>query len=90
MIGYEVLKNEKWMKNICGRHGPSEMPVPTDSVIARFISTLKRFCNKEYGKNVWQYRSHDHVIRNEKDYQEIWNYIEHNAQKWEADRFYRE
>ena len=83
-----VKKQEKWMKNICGRHGPSEMPVPTDSVIARFISTLKRFCNKEYGKNVWQYRSHDHIIRNEKEFQMIWEYVENNPLKWEEDCFY--
>ena len=35
--------------------GPSRTPVPTvqNSVPSRFVSTLKRFCNKEYGTNIW-------------------------------------
>lgn len=52
------------------------------SVIARFVGTLKRFCNKEYGENIWQARYYDHVIRNQQDYNEIWEYIENNPRKW--------
>ena len=63
-------------------NGPSGTPVPTDSVIARFISTFKRFCNKEYGKNIWQRGSYDHIIRNEEDYNESLSYIENNTLKW--------
>ena len=35
--------------------GPSGTPVPTvqNSVPSRFVSTFKRFCNKEYGTNIW-------------------------------------
>ena len=68
--------------------GPSGTPVPTNSLIAQFVSTFKRFCNKEYGKNIWQARSNDHIIRNEKDYQKIWEYIDTNAIKWKQDCFY--
>ena len=63
-------------------NGPSGMPVPTDSLIARFISTFKRFCNKEYGKNIWQRGSYDHIIRDEEDYIETLSYIENNSLKW--------
>ncbi len=57
--------------------------VPTrTSVIARFVGTFKRFCNKEYGINIWQSRYYDHVIRNQQDYDEIWQYIENNPRKW--------
>ena len=37
-----------------GDDGPSGTPVPTvqNSVVSRFLSTLKRFCNKEYGNTV--------------------------------------
>ena len=41
--------------------GPSRTPVPTNSYIAQLISTFKRFCNKDIGKNIWQYRSYDHI-----------------------------
>ena len=62
--------------------------VPTErtSLIARFVGTFKRFCNKEYGENIWQARYYDHVIRNQQDYDEIWQYIENNPLKWLLDR----
>ena len=37
---------------------------------------------------LWQRSFHDHVIRSQASYEKIWNYITHNAQKWEEDRFY--
>ena len=71
-------------------NGQSVRPVPTsnqkidntNSVVAKFVGTFKRFCNKEYGENIWQPRYYDHVIRNEQDYNEIWKYIENNPSKW--------
>ncbi len=70
--------------------GPSGTPVPTNqnSVISRFISTFKRFCNKECGTNIWQYRSYDHVIRNQRDYEEHINYIVKNPFCWYQDELY--
>ena len=37
---------------------------------------------------VWQSSFHDHVIRNEKDYQRIWAYIDANPANWLDDCFY--
>ena len=68
--------------------GPSGTPVPTNSAISQFVSTFKRFTNKEYGKNIWQYRSNDHIIRGDKDYLKIYEYIENNPAKWHEDCFY--
>ena len=70
--------------------GQSGTPVPTNvnSVVSRFVSTFKRFCNKEYGQNIWQSRYFDHIIRGEQDYQETWQYIENNPIKWVDDEFY--
>ncbi len=70
--------------------GPSRTPVPTNSLIAQFVSTFKRFCNKEYEKNIWQSRSNDHIIRGEKEYQKIWEYIDTNVLRWEKDCFYND
>lgn len=78
--------------NLCYRRylqGQASSPVPANSQIAQFISTFKRFCNREYGKNIWQLRSHDHIIRNETDYQKIWAYIDTNVIRWEKDCFYK-
>ena len=73
-------------------NGRSGTPAPTkgNSAVARFVSTFKRFCNKEYGENIWQRSYHDHIIRDEQDYREIWEYIEDNPRKWAQDRYYTE
>ena len=71
-------------------NGPSGRPVPTNSKIARFVGTFKRFCNKKYHFDIWQGRSHDHIIRSEKDYLKIWEYIDNNPAKWADDCFYME
>ena len=72
-------------------NGQSRTPVPTysniktenkNSTISNFVSTFKRFCNKEYGENIWQSRYYDHVIRNQEDYNEIFEYIENNPKKY--------
>ena len=39
---------------------------------------------------VWQTSFHDHVIRNQKDYERIWLYIEANPARWNEDCFYQE
>ncbi len=67
---------------VIGGHPGTGVPTPRTSTLARFISTFKRFCNKEYGENIWQSRYYDHVIRNQRDYDEIWEYIENNPRKW--------
>ena len=59
-----------------------------NSKLSIFVGTFKRMCNKEYGINLWQSRSHDHVIRGEKDYLKIWQYIEENPLRWQSDCFY--
>ena len=61
---------------------------PTNNRISQFIGTFKRFCNRAYGRNIWQARSYDHVIRGEQDYREIWAYIDENPIRWTADRFF--
>ena len=73
-------------------NGQSRTPVPTgaNSFVSQFVSTFKRFCNKEYGKNLWQSRFYDHIIRNQKDYEEHANYIHKNPLRWYHDELYTE
>ena len=79
-----------WVKG--DENGPSRTPVPTvqNSIPSRFVSTLKRFCNKEYGMNIWQARSFDHIIRNYNDYEEHRRYIYENPIRWYYDELYSE
>ena len=62
------------------------------SMIAPTISTVVRLMkgtvSKQAGFAVWQKGFYDHVIRNENDYQDIWNYIEGNPSKWTEDKLF--
>ena len=64
------------------RKGTSKAPSPTNAAIPHLISTFKRFCHREIGTPIFQRSYYDHVIRSQKDYDEIWQYIENNPMKW--------
>ncbi|MBQ9802986.1 MAG: transposase [Clostridia bacterium] len=89
---YVIMPNHIHILLHVKEKGPSGTPVPTmqNSTVARFVSTFKRFCNKEYGKNIWQYRSYDHIIRNRQDHEEHLRYIYENPLRWRFDQLYKE
>ena len=69
-------------------NGPSGTPAPTNETLPKLISTFKRFTNRRCGMQLWQRSYHEHVIRGESDYREIWEYIDTNPAKWAEDRYY--
>lgn len=62
-------------------------PLPN---ISRIVQQLKRQVSMRIGESILQTHFHDHVIRGDADYREIWEYIENNPQKWALDRYYSE
>ena len=70
--------------------GPSETPTPTNETLPMLVSTFKRFTNRRCVIQLWQRSYHEHVIRNEDDYRQIWEYIENNPARWVEDRYYIE
>ena len=86
-----------WLKENKNKtdNGQSRTPVPTNveranNACSQFVSTFKRFCNKEYGENIWQTRFNDHIIRNRDDYEEHVKYIYENPIRWYYDELYTE
>ena len=65
-------------------------PTRQTSTVSGCVSSLKRFVNKEIGKNIFQRSFYDHIIRSRKEYDEIYNYIQLNPQNWEKDELYTE
>ena len=63
-------------------HDGRPMAAPTVSTI---INQTKGILSKQAGFSIWQKGFYDHVIRNEKDYLEIWNYIEGNPYRLAED-----
>ena len=70
------------IKNQTGGHG--DPPLQVYDIIGRF----KSYTNSKHSNSLWQRSFHDHIIRGEKDYLKIWNYIDTNPQKWKEDCFY--
>lgn len=56
--------------------------------ISRVIKQWKGAITKQAGTSIWQKSFHDHIIRNEREYEKIWNYIDGNPLCWEKDCFY--
>jgi len=52
------------------------------SRVASIIRSIKTLTTKEIGEPIFQRSYYDHVIRNQQDYNEIWEYIENNPIKW--------
>ena len=53
-----------------------------------YIRYVKKGALKPFNNRLFQQSFHDHIIRDEKDYQKIWEYIDTNPLKWELDCFY--
>ena len=62
-----------------GRGGP-----PLHKIIGQFKSFTTHQCNQV----LWQRSFHDHVVRGEEDYREIWTYIFENPLRWRKDVLY--
>lgn len=56
--------------------------------ISRIVKQFKGAVTKQIGKSIWQRSFYDHIIRDEQDYVEKWNYIENNPARWLDDDLY--
>lgn len=56
--------------------------------VPTYVSTLKTLITKETGFSLFQRNFHDHIIRNEEEYEKIWDYIDLNPLNWAEDCFY--
>ena len=85
---YVIMPNHVHLLiSICA-DGPSGTPAPTNARIPTLVSVFKRFTNQKCGIPLWQRSYHDHIIRDEADYQKHWQYIDTNPIKWSEDEYY--
>ena len=61
------------------------MTAPT---IQWVVNQMKGIVSKKAGFSVRQKGFYDHVVRSQRDYLDIWNYIEGNPGNWEEDVLY--
>ena len=65
--------------------GTAELSVIIGQYKAAVTKSVRRFYPNIC---LWQRSFHDHIIRNQGDYERIWTYIEGNPSKWAEDCFY--
>ena len=89
---YVIMPNHVHLILFVRDSGSPRTSTPTEqtSLVSHFVSTFKRFCNKEYGMNIWQRGFYDHIIRCRADYEEIVKYIYENPLRWYYDELYAE
>ena len=56
--------------------------------VSRMVKQFKGSITKQIGRSIWQKSFHDHIVRNETEYLEIWQYIDENPIKWSEDKYY--
>ncbi len=89
---YVIMPNHIHAIIIIENNTAGASPCPTLSdIICTFKSLTTQKCHIIKPKQkIWQTSFHDHIIRDEKDYLKIWNYIDTNPFKWQDDCFYTE
>ena len=88
-----VMPNHIHAMIVIGCNDPAaerSRPFPTLSTIVGLYKSgiSKRIHAIDPSIEVWQKSFHDHIIRNDREYQKIWQYIEENPLKWMDDCFY--
>ena len=81
------IKNENDLRAI------RESPLHGRKIIDKIVGYIKMNSSKKIhsfypSKTIWQRSYHDHIIRDENDFLNIWNYIEYNQCKWQLDKYY--
>ena len=76
------------------------VPLVGTQTVGNIIGAFKSLTTNEYicgvkngkfppfEKRIWQRNYYEHIIRNEQSLEKIQNYIIHNPQKWQDDKFF--
>ena len=61
------------------------MDAPT---VSQIVQQFKGSVSKQTGYSLWQKSFYEHIIRDERDYNEIWSYVDSSPLKWAEDKYY--
>lgn len=83
LVKYIVMPNHVHLIILLDEESKEE-----NRTIPKIVNSLKTLVSKELGFSCWQRSYHDRVIRNDKEFEMIWQYVEHNAETWNQDCYY--
>ena len=72
-----------------GRQDGGRQNAAPTRTITQMVGQWKRVISMKIGYPIWQKSFHDHIIRNEAEYERIAKYIKHNPDTWMEDCFYQ-
>ena len=55
-----------------------------------YIRAVKEGLLLPFEKRIWQRGYYEHMIRNDQDYLDVWQYIHQNPARWAEDEYYAE
>jgi REP element-mobilizing transposase RayT len=66
-------------------HSRADCHPPLRKSVSSMVQGLKGAVSRQIGFSLWQRSFHDHIVRDEKSYRKIYEYIENNLMQWELD-----
>ncbi|MES2794606.1 MAG: transposase [Bacteroidota bacterium] len=82
----DSIKNEP--KTVGEKRFQNQGKNSISSIVGSYKSAVTKHINRLGFVSEWQGRFHDHIIRDEKEFIKISNYIKNNPQLWKEDKFY--
>ena len=82
------IQSQKNKNKFMSSISPKSNTVST--IIRSYKSVITKHCNRLGFNFKWQTRFYDHIIRNDKSFQKISEYIINNPINWKDDKFYKQ
>ena len=78
---YIIMPNHIHMLIFIDEYKNGTMRASSPTKLDTIVRSLKTMVTRETGISIWQRSYYDEIIRDEKHFQYVWNYIEYNALK---------
>ena len=94
---YVIMPNHVHIIILISNSGTTQGSFPTVSELLQrfktittklYIDGVKESVFLPFDKKIWQKSFHDHIIRNEDEYQKTWQYIDENPLRWAEDEYF--
>lgn len=67
----------------------TSLQVKSKQTVPKTVQQFKASVSRQTkNTGLWQPKYHDHIIRNQSEYQKIWEYIDTNPLNWQQDCYY--